>query len=340
MDTQFSSPFIDEIPTIYHGDPTHPHYKLALFVNGQMLPIAEPKSIKRINEHAGAILVDGGANYFEALLAANPHKITIAPFCCVGDFDSIKMSTLKRLKEQFPEINTYNFIPDKNYTDLEGALKLINTSKVGVTIFNALGGRIDQMLGNLLCLFRQDYHENVQLFSSKGVIAVFPTEKMNKAHKKDWVALPLYEDQTGRLLHIEKCDKMTTSNFPSEGIYQYSSDPNHIVEDLKLILHCIQHPIKLQIQTDYELFFVIPSKTQIQLNEVEGKTISLIPLGGPVYGVTTSGFQWELHNRTLTNDFLSMSNIAIANAPIISVESGSLLCVINTFKNYGGGNFR
>lgn len=327
MSIKFNSPIVDGIPMLYHGDSKHGCYELAVFVNGQMPQNTEISNdlIKRINEHQGAILVDGGANYFKEILDANPNKIITAPFCCVGDFDSINKATLRNLKREFPEMKTYKFIPNKDFTDLEGALKLIDISKVAVTLFNALGGRVDQMLGNLLYLFRSDYQENVQIFSPKGVMAVFSDPK----DRKDWITLPLYEDHTGGLLYVEKSENFSPIEFPNAGIHEYSFDPNHIIEDLKLILHCIKHPIELKIKTQNELFFVIPSEKQFLLNNVKGRTISLIPLGGPVSGVTTRGFQWEINNRILTKDFMSMSNIAIIDEVSISVEHGNLLCVIN-----------
>lgn len=329
MSIQFNSPSLDEIPFLYPDDSRLADSEFAFFVNGQepYLSLISEKLIQVINTFAGAILVDGGANYFAKLLKLNPNKLTIAPFCCAGDFDSIENHTLEYLKKLYPQMRTYKFIHHKDYTDLEGALKLVDFTKVKATIFNALGGRIDQMLGNLLYLFRIDYQENVRIFSPKGSIAVFADMK----EEKNWVALPFYEDDTGACLHIENPGMAFIPNFPLEGIYDYTFDPNHIIEDLKLIMHCTKYPGKLQIQTPNELFFIIPEEEGIQLTEVKGKTISLIPIGGPVYGVTTSGLHWELDHVTITKDFISMSNIAIADTVNIFVKDGSLLCIINEY---------
>ena len=116
------------------------------------------KVVNRINECSlGIILVDGGANYFcslQAACSASALFITAPLISFVGDQDSITHNSLAYLKATYPDIDIVKLARDKHLTDLEAALMLIKTtSQISVTIFNALGGRLDQFLGNLFCLF-------------------------------------------------------------------------------------------------------------------------------------------------------------------------------------------
>lgn len=61
-----------------------------------------------------------------------------------------------------------------------------------------------------------------------------------------------------------------------------------------------------------------------------GQQISFLPLGGDVYGVNLSGFEYPLNNHTITfGSTLGISNV-IANAtPKVQLKEGVLLCVIS-----------
>ncbi len=60
-----------------------------------------------------------------------------------------------------------------------------------------------------------------------------------------------------------------------------------------------------------------------------GATISLIPMGGAVTGVTTSGLRWELTGATLeAGTTWGVSNVMRAPVADIKIDSGCLLVVI------------
>ncbi len=64
----------------------------------------------------------------------------------------------------------------------------------------------------------------------------------------------------------------------------------------------------------------------VQLRTLPGETISLLPVGGEVRGVTTSGLSYPLANATLqTGPALGISNIALGDEVKVRVTSGSLL---------------
>ncbi len=93
-----------------------------------------------------------------------------------------------------------------------------------------------------------------------------------------------------------------------------------------LILLC-RFPGKLFLESEQERLFVI--NKNIQLATKPGQQISLIPLNGPVQGVSTHGLKWELSEAILDKHFISLSNEAIGSQTFISVKEGDLLCCVN-----------
>ena len=91
-----------------------------------------------INKSNFTICIDGGYD-----IALN-HGIT--PDLLMGDFDSISA--------QLPEdIQIERFLPEKDYTDLELALKkALDLNTKNVTIVGGMGGRMDHTMANIQLL--------------------------------------------------------------------------------------------------------------------------------------------------------------------------------------------
>ena len=71
---------------------------------------------------------------------------------------------------------------------------------------------------------------------------------------------------------------------------------------------------------------------QVDVQGRSGDTVSLIPWGGPVEGVTTEGLQWPLYSETLyCSKSRGISNIMVADSASIKIQNG-LLLVIHTRK--------
>jgi thiamine pyrophosphokinase len=63
-----------------------------------------------------------------------------------------------------------------------------------------------------------------------------------------------------------------------------------------------------------------------------GSTVSLMPLGTSVDGVTTQGLQWNLHHEVLTSQSArGVSNIAQEVAISVEIEAGVLAIVYPGF---------
>lgn len=72
--------------------------------------------------------------------------------------------------------------------------------------------------------------------------------------------------------------------------------------------------------------FLIREHALVQGNP--GDTISLIPLGGPVSGITTQGLSYPLHDETLhPHHSHGISNVLEHPPAAISIQGGRLLCI-------------
>jgi thiamine pyrophosphokinase len=61
-----------------------------------------------------------------------------------------------------------------------------------------------------------------------------------------------------------------------------------------------------------------------------GATLSIVPIGGDVVGVSNSGLQWPLHDATLPfGSTRGISNVFLSNEATVSVRAGIVLCIIN-----------
>ena len=77
-----------------------------------------------------------------------------------------------------------------------------------------------------------------------------------------------------------------------------------------------------------EIFFC---RDQAQIEGRSGDIVSLIPWGGVVTGVVTSGLRWALKNETLYPDKTrGISNDMTGDAAVVSIKSGLLLVVHRT----------
>lgn len=92
-------------------------------------------------------------------------------------------------------------------------------------------------------------------------------------------------------------------------------------------LHLIRrYPHKVFIETESELIFAIKGTTTIECQP--GQTISFLPLGGPVTGISSQGLKWELKNASFDQSFMSISNICLSNTVTLSIAVGDLICII------------
>ena len=115
--------------------------RLIIFANGLVPDLESARRIIR----SGDILyaADGGTQHALAL--------GLLPSLVIGDLDSLAPDDRKRLEAGGVEIQQYP--RDKDQTDLELALETaIQAGQREILVVGALGGRLDQTLGNLSLL--------------------------------------------------------------------------------------------------------------------------------------------------------------------------------------------
>ena len=210
-----------------------------IFANGLM----EHGDAVRALIQPGDLLVaaDGGARHITAM--------GLRPDLLVGDLDSLSSLEVDGYERAGVEILRYP--PEKDETDLELAIgKALERGCEDLTIIAALGGRIDQTLGNIFLL-----------------------------------ALPELERVTMRL------------------------------------------------DDGRDELFLIRGSGEVRGNP--GEIVSLLPLSGPVRGITTHGLRYPLNGESLYPERTrGISNELIAQEARIEVAEGTLIC-IHTRENIG-----
>ena len=111
-----------------------------------------------------------------------------------------------------------------------------------------------------------------------------------------------------------------------EEITLFASWGNRIDHSLTNALFLTRYPQALRLETETEIVFALPQKSELKCQR--GQTLSLIPICGPVLGVSTSGLKWELKNRKLDRNFVGISNLCLKEIIHIEIEEGHLLCCL------------
>ncbi|MFT3892945.1 MAG: thiamine diphosphokinase [Anaerolineales bacterium] len=115
--------------------------RIIIFANGELPNIKRVRAFLQADDYI--ICADGGTRHALAL--------KLKPDLVIGDMDSVKKSDWQRLKKD--GISVELFPRDKNETDLELAInRAIDMKPEQIVIVAALGGRLDQTLGNITLL--------------------------------------------------------------------------------------------------------------------------------------------------------------------------------------------
>jgi thiamine pyrophosphokinase len=103
-----------------------------------------------------------------------------------------------------------------------------------------------------------------------------------------------------------------------------------------ILLSPFLHGVPVRIlERQYE-FFCIHGCQKIDLEEVPGYSVSLIPLAGPVTGIRLKGFVFPLDNETLPmGTTRGISNIFKDEKAEIEIEGGHLLVIIDRKQDSG-----
>ena len=115
--------------------------RVIIFANGEIPDLKKARALLQPDDYI--ICADGGSRHALAL--------NLKPDLVIGDMDSIQKGHWQRLKKSGISIEL--FPRDKNETDLELAVhRAIDMRPGQIVIIAALGGRLDQTLGNISLL--------------------------------------------------------------------------------------------------------------------------------------------------------------------------------------------
>ena len=206
--------------------------RVVLFANGDL---PEPEKFRALLRPDDVLIaVDGGLRHILTL--------GLTPDLILGDLDSANPQDVQRLEARGIPVRRYPV--EKNETDIELALQTaLEYHPQAIWVTAALGGRLDQTLGNIFLLTR-----------------------------------PELEGVNVRLMDGEQ-----------------------------------------------EVFLI---RDQAPLTGEPGQNVSLLPLMGPVTGVTTSRMAFPLNHETLYPDHTrGISNRMMSTTAAVSIDDGILLCI-------------
>lgn len=145
-----------------------------LIVTGGIVDLDLLTNYYNANKKSLIIAVDKG---LEAL-----HSLNIAPNHIVGDLDSVNQEILKHY-ENMSQIKFHKYVPEKDYTDTEIALKLaIGLNVSSITIIGATGTRMDHTLANIHILIYA-LHANIPCYildTNNKIYLTFNSLVLNK----------------------------------------------------------------------------------------------------------------------------------------------------------------
>ncbi len=104
---------------------------------------------------------------------------------------------------------------------------------------------------------------------------------------------------------------------------------DHSLANLLLPAHPALASLNISFWENGQWFYLIQHKIEIQATP--GTTLSLIPIGGDVAGVSTEGLEWPLKNETLAfGATRGVSNKFLLGKVTINIKKGYLLCVLGS----------
>ncbi len=131
-----------------------------IFLNGECRSDLDLKAY--LQEEDYLIGVDGGANHIM--------RLGLWPDEILGDMDSIDGANLSLLKSRSIKCSYHPV--DKDQTDLELAINLsVGLQPSEIILANAIGGRVDHLLSNIMVVLREDLRRiPIQFFDGNSLI--------------------------------------------------------------------------------------------------------------------------------------------------------------------------
>lgn len=148
-----------------------------------------------------------------------------------------------------------------------------------------------------------------------------PPELLDRYSSVQKLRYPINKDHSDLELAYQAANQHNIERIGIFGAVEKRTD--HALSNLFLLA---KFPKKTIVETDYETIVAVTDHYEFQCEP--GQTVSIIPLGGEAFGVTTQNLKWELYDAHLDYNFISLSNICLKNSFSISVKKGVLLSLL------------
>jgi thiamine pyrophosphokinase len=103
---------------------------------------------------------------------------------------------------------------------------------------------------------------------------------------------------------------------------------DHLLANISVMCGTQTEKFIVEAYFDNELVYVCRSNQKLELQGDVGDTISLLPLGGNVKNVKTTGLKWDLNNQELNySNALGISNLFSKEKITIKIEDGILIVI-------------
>ena len=147
-------------------------HRIVIFANGEIPDLDKARLLLRADDTI--ICADGGMRHALAL--------GLQPNLIIGDMDSAERDQLRKLQDEDVPIELFSH--DKNETDLELAINhAVDLKPNQIMIVGALGGRLDQTLGNI-ALLNDTRQRSFDIRLDDGVEEIFICWNQVQVHGK------------------------------------------------------------------------------------------------------------------------------------------------------------
>lgn len=144
-------------------------------------------------------------------------------------------------------------------------------------------------------------------------------------HEAEFVTFPQDKNATDLELALRLCMERGAGRIVVVG--GLGGRVDHQMGNLLLMAHEDFARIIVELHAASTVVQVIRSHP-VALHATAGNTVSLFPVAGPIEGLSTHGFHWELSDATVpVGSTWTVSNVARSDHPTVDVASGVLLAV-------------
>ena len=101
---------------------------------------------------------------------------------------------------------------------------------------------------------------------------------------------------------------------------------DHFLGNLHLLYQAFRHGVRAKMFTANGVIF--PAGGRVELNGIAGKTFSLLPFGGRVHILGSTGLKYPEPSEIGYGECIGISNVALADEAVIEIADGDCALII------------